>query len=721
MAVTTTLSGIYSDPAAGSLPGVTLNFTTINNSCQTQRQSQVSITTDENAFYTISLVPNVYSVCEIDQRWNRKELGLIHIFADSKPGTLNEYLVAFQPDDVQPGILQAMQETFSETQQHATTAQAATQEALAAERAAAEQAAQAAEQRAAAEQAAAGAGAAAQAETEKLAERLNSGVAGAALIGVRQPVNGSVDRTQRDVNAERISALDLGVLGDGVTDDTAAIRRALIIAAEARRAIHFPEGVYLCSNFFSIPSYSRIICAPGAVFRLTAPTSLGGVTVTGINNSLAREQCEDVETHNLTIDCNFIAGENGINGLKCRRIRHYNPRVINSLYHPTKLGGRAFQYEGDIAEDVAVFSPVIENCSFGINSQGLPGTSINVRAISYHAVFMKNVDIPFNIDSQVAVPTDNTPSTMSTSVFGAVLHNCGRITGGYGTDELNPELGGGIICGDRGYGLYIDGLRVINDAAYNGIGAIIRGQMFGVTVRGLEYYGAYAVSVINHNPVGFGMPGQAAYASQVSLDGNINVNLDYVWMAHDSGALGKSRVKIGLNIPAATLSRLFDVHAGGSTKSWIEIINTETGFSSGMRTLRNLYNAGNSIGVIDHYEETDTWVPVDGSGAALTITKTGAQRYIRQGNMVFISMNIVFPATTDTADATISGLPFVGSSLLTNSSGALCFSQKTIATLDTAVVVPGTNTVKFFSSTGAVMRNTDMSGASIKLAGWYFV
>ncbi|QHM74511.1 hypothetical protein C7M52_00446 [Mixta theicola] len=172
MAIKITLSGVYSDPEAGPLTGVTLNFTTINNSCQTQRQSQVSTTTDENAFYTISLVPNVYSVCEIDQRWNRKELGLIHIFADSKPGTLNEYLVAFPPDNVQPGILQAMRETFSATQQHATMAQVATQEALAAERAATEQAALAAAQRAAAEQAATGAATAAQVETGKLAERL---------------------------------------------------------------------------------------------------------------------------------------------------------------------------------------------------------------------------------------------------------------------------------------------------------------------------------------------------------------------------------------------------------------------------------------------------------------------------------------------------------------------------------------------------------------------
>ncbi|MDI7660638.1 glycosyl hydrolase family 28-related protein [Cronobacter universalis] len=543
---------------------------------------------------------------------------------------------------------------------------------------------------------------------------------GDAMVAVKQPISGAVPRTQHDVNAERVSALDLGIKNDGVTDNVATIRSALITCASARKAIHFPSGVYLCSDYFSIPSYSRIYCSPGAVFKITGQTSLGGLVITGMDNNLTIQQCEDVETYNLTVDCGGIAGENGISGVKCRRIRHYNPKVINTLYHPARHGGRAFQYEGDIAEDVSIFSPVIENCSIGINSQGQPGTAVNVRAINYYSVAMKNVDIPFNIDSQVVTPTDNTPSTMSTSVFGASLHNCGRITGGYGTASVNPELGGGIVCGDRGYGLYIEGLRVVNDTSYNGIGSIIRGQLFGVTIKNLEYYGGYAVSVINHNPVGFGAPGQSAYQSQIAVEGKINVNLDYIWMAHNVGALGKSRVKLDVNIPVATLSQLFDVNAGSSTSAWLELTNTESGFTSGMRTLKNLYDAGNSIGVIDHYEDVSSWTPVDGSGASLAITRTGVQRYIRQGNMVFVSLNISFPATTSTADATIAGLPFLGTSLLTNFSGGLTIAQKSISSLESVAVIPGTNTIKFFGSTGAALKNADLSSAVLKISGWYF-
>ncbi|MFO64889.1 hypothetical protein EEL82_19305, partial [Salmonella enterica] len=171
----------------------------------------------------------------------------------------------------------------------------------------------------------------------------NDDTKGDAMIGVKQPIGGSIHRTQHDVNAERISALDLGVKGDGITDDVTSIRAALITAATAKRAIHFPDGVYLCSDFFSIPSHSRIYCDPGAVFKLTGSTNLGGFAVTGINNQVQPELCEDVVTYNMTLDCSRIAGENGINGVICKNIRHYNPTVLNTLYDSVKLGGRAFQ------------------------------------------------------------------------------------------------------------------------------------------------------------------------------------------------------------------------------------------------------------------------------------------------------------------------------------------------------------------------------------------
>lgn len=432
------------------------------------------------------------------------------------------------------------------------------------------------------------------------------------------------------------------------------------------------------------------------------------------------ELCEDVVTYNMTLDCSRIAGENGINGVICKNIRHYNPTVLNTLYDSVKLGGRAFQFEGGKIEDVNIFNPIIQNCSIGINSQGIPDVLKNVRALSYHSVAMLNVDIPFNIDSQISTPMENTSSSMSTSVFGASLHNCGRITGGYGTAATNPDLGGGIVCGDRGYGLYIDGLRVINDDSYGGIGSVFKGQMFGVTVHGLEFYGRYAVTVIDNSPVGFGNPSQASYPSQISIDGRVYTDLDYIWTASDVSAIGNGRVRLCVNIPIATLSHLFDVHAGGSTSAWIELINTNTNYSSGLRTLKNIYDSGNSIGVIDKYNSNGTWTPIDGSGASLALTLSGPQRYYKDGNIVHFSMNIRYPITSDTSNAVVSGLQILSSSSMAQFSGSASIAIKSLSSLSSAGVVSGSGNIAFYNSSVGQLKNSDLSGSTITIFGYYF-
>lgn len=73
---------------------------------------------------------------------------------------------------------------------------------------------------------------------------------GDAMIAVKQPYAGAVARTQHAKNAEIVSVLDFGALGDGTANDTAALQAALDSGSSR---VYVPAGTYLFSTL-AIPA-----------------------------------------------------------------------------------------------------------------------------------------------------------------------------------------------------------------------------------------------------------------------------------------------------------------------------------------------------------------------------------------------------------------------------------------------------------------------------------
>lgn len=73
-----------------------------------------------------------------------------------------------------------------------------------------------------------------------------------------------ITRTLQDKLDDVASVRDFGAVGDGTTDDTAAINRALyeLFAREqitrVRRSLFFPAGTYLVTDTIKVPSYAKI-------------------------------------------------------------------------------------------------------------------------------------------------------------------------------------------------------------------------------------------------------------------------------------------------------------------------------------------------------------------------------------------------------------------------------------------------------------------------------
>lgn len=77
--------------------------------------------------------------------------------------------------------------------------------------------------------------------------------------------NDPITRTMQQKYDDHASVKDFGAKGDGVTDDTAAINRALFqlfsraTNTEVRRALFFPAGTYIVTDVIKIPTFAKLV------------------------------------------------------------------------------------------------------------------------------------------------------------------------------------------------------------------------------------------------------------------------------------------------------------------------------------------------------------------------------------------------------------------------------------------------------------------------------
>ena len=95
---------------------------------------------------------------------------------------------------------------------------------------------------------------------------------GSSLVGFIQSGTGAVARTVQDKARESVSVLDFGAVGDGVTDDTAALVFAKL-ASDAGTMVTFPKGTYLTSAPITFTIEPNWIGSKGTRIKLTASAS----------------------------------------------------------------------------------------------------------------------------------------------------------------------------------------------------------------------------------------------------------------------------------------------------------------------------------------------------------------------------------------------------------------------------------------------------------------
>lgn len=172
-------------------------------------------------------------------------------------------------------------------------------------------------------------------------------------ITVQTPASGVV-RTQHLRNADYISVKDFGAVGDGVTNDTAAIQAAIVYGKDNKVKVYIPSGVYIVTTLTVYPY--TVLEGAGRTTELKLLDGYNGDVIMGVNSYIwfgttdhhaVTNTCYNTELCNFVINGNITTfdGTRTGNGIAIwgSRLRIWNIDIKNVAEN----GMRTDYYDND--------------------------------------------------------------------------------------------------------------------------------------------------------------------------------------------------------------------------------------------------------------------------------------------------------------------------------------------------------------------------------------
>lgn len=139
-----------------------------------------------------------------------------------------------------------------------------------------------------------------------------SGTGGANLIGFLQSGAGAVSRTVQSKLRDSLSVKDFGAVGDGVTDDTAAVQAGVNAAYASAKTLFFPTGTYLVNS--TITNRGASMCGEGTFYSMIqAGPSFSGSNPIILVQPSAGAYIEYLEISTLSIQPTYSGTKRGSN------------------------------------------------------------------------------------------------------------------------------------------------------------------------------------------------------------------------------------------------------------------------------------------------------------------------------------------------------------------------------------------------------------------------
>jgi Pectate lyase superfamily protein len=313
---------------------------------------------------------------------------------------------------------------------------------------------------------------------------------GSSLVGTISSGTGAVSRTVQSKLRDTVSVKDFGAIGDGITDDTAAIQNAINAASN----VYVPAGTYMCGNIL-MKSNLRITGESAAAILKLLPNATtysingsvvdtngrypGNVLCSTLNHTggiwydagvRAKDQnnstyiYENVIIENLTLDgnkannqvgdvgLNASAMGAGVNIMLCKNVTVQNCNIINNRLDGIQLGytlcggsdycniiGNNFggNQRTNIAQITGKYNSFIGNS--GTNTTG--GTGVGAGASldiepnftdeinNRHSVVGNRLGGSFAIVSRLVSNMQNTVATGNVWIGGLSLYGTGMTAG----------------------------------------------------------------------------------------------------------------------------------------------------------------------------------------------------------------------------------------------------------------------------------------------------
>ena len=295
---------------------------------------------------------------------------------------------------------------------------------------------------------------------------------------------GAVVTTVQDKLRESVSVKDFGAVGDGVTDDTAAIQAALDSMTSGGGLI-LPEGEYAISDMVYIGSNTVFNCY--GTLKLISATTSGGMFGTKVN-------AQNSIVYGLKLDGNNIPGQNGagVGSNGSGNIQFIGGSMRNFKHDKVIKGGRALSAQvGSLSPSKnIVFTGIhVENCYAAMDYHGLAG--LPAYNIVYSNITAENCENLITAFSQAAL-LPSTGDNASCVVSNVIAVDIGKnVTYDGRSGDTN-----GVISFDRACNLSLSNIQIYNRPAYGKVGGIFKGKAYKVQTNNITFDGE-AVAAVN--------------------------------------------------------------------------------------------------------------------------------------------------------------------------------------------------------------------------------